>query len=50
MKQDLVLVFFVFEWWLGSQKWINAKSSIALFLLIVNLLWIFITKPLGKEN
>jgi len=50
MGTDLFVCYVLFEWWIGKQKWINAKSGLALLLLIVTLLWLFITKPLRKEN
>lgn len=42
IHNDLLFVLLVFEWWLGAQKWINAKSTIGLVVLIFGLIIFFI--------
>lgn len=52
IKNDLLFLILAFEWWLGAQRWINAKSIIALFILIVTLGYFALCSILsrGKKN
>lgn len=44
IHNDLLLILLIFEWWLGAQKWINAKSTVALIILIIGTVAYFISR------
>lgn len=50
IHNDLLLALLVFEWWLGAQRWINAKSTVALVALIIAVIYYTISRRKTDGN
>lgn len=45
-----VAVYMVFEWWMGAQKWFQAKSTIAMVFALCMIAVSFIQLPRRKDG
>lgn len=51
IHHDLIFIILMLEWWLGAQRWINAKSIISLmFLILGTVAYLFLRRKNGTRQ